>query len=235
MGDMEAIKKTLGAQAVDRFVQDGMRLGLGTGSTAIWAARRVAARIAEGSLRGIRAVVTSLQTELEARALGIQVFTLNDAVIECALDLTIDGADEIDPARNMIKGGGGALLREKIIAYASRRLLIIAGAAKLSARLCDHSPIPVEVVADAVTPVSRRIREMGGEAAVRMAVRKAGPVVTDLGNLLLDVTFRDAFDPHRMEDDLKLIPGVLENGLFTRKCPELLIGHSEENIEYRKD
>ena len=100
MGDREAIKKTLGAQAVDRFVQDGMRLGLGTGSTAIWAARRVAARMAEGSLRGIRAVVTSLQTELEARALGIQVYTLNDAVLECALDLTIDGADEIDPARN---------------------------------------------------------------------------------------------------------------------------------------
>ena len=235
MGDMEVIKKTLGAQAVDRFVRDGMRLGLGTGSTAIWAARRVAARMAEGSLRDIRAVVTSLQTELEARALGIQVFTLNDAVIECTLDLTIDGADEIDPARNMIKGGGGALLREKIIAYASHRLLIIAEAGKLSARLCDHFPIPLEVVADAVAPVSRRIREMGGEAAIRMAVRKAGPVVTDLGNLLLDVTFRDAFDPRRMEDELKVIPGVLENGLFTKKSPELLIGHAVENIEYRKD
>jgi len=231
---MADIKKTLGTQAVDRFVRDGMRLGLGTGSTAIWVARRVAARIAEGSLRGIRAVVTSLQTELEARELGIPIFTLNDAAIDCALDLTIDGADEIDAARNMIKGGGGALLQEKIIAYASRRLLIIAEAAKLSARLCDNFPIPLEVVADAVAPVSRRIREMGGEAAIRMAVRKAGPVVTDLGNLLLDVTFRDAFDPRRMEDELKLIPGVLENGLFTKNSPELLIGHSEENIEYRK-
>lgn len=234
MADMEAIKKTLGTQAVDRFVQDGMRLGLGTGSTAIWAARRVAARIAEGSLRGIRAVVTSLQTELEARALGIPVYTLNDTVLESALDLTIDGADEIDPARNMIKGGGGALLVEKITAYASRRLLIIAEAAKLSARLCDHFPIPVEVVADAVAPVSRRIREMGGEAALRMAVRKAGPVVTDLGNLLLDVTFRDSFDPRGMEDELKVIPGVLECGLFTKMRPELLIGHSVENIKYQK-
>lgn len=233
MGDSADIKKTLGTQAVDRFVQDGMRLGLGTGSTAIWAARRVAARITEGSLRGIRAVVTSLQTELEARSLGIPVFTLNDAAIDCTLDLTIDGADEIDPARNMIKGGGGAMLQEKIVAYASRRLLIIAEAAKLSARLCDHYPIPLEVVANAVAPVSRRIREMGGEAAIRMAVRKAGPVVTDLGNLLLDVTFRGAFEPRRMEDELKLIPGVLENGLFTKKTPELLIGHSEENIEHR--
>ena len=234
MGDMADIKKTLGTQAVDRFVQDGMRLGLGTGSTAIWAARRVAARVTEGTLRGIRAVVTSLQTELEARELGIPVFTLNDAAMDCTLDLTIDGADEIDPARNMIKGGGGALLQEKIIAYASRRLLIIAEAAKLSARLCSSFPIPLEVVADAVAPVSRRIREMGGEAAVRMAVRKSGPVVTDLGNLLLDVTFRDAFDPRRMEDELKLIPGVLEDGLFTKNTPELLIGHSETNIEYRK-
>ncbi|HYW82252.1 MAG TPA: ribose-5-phosphate isomerase A, partial [Spirochaetia bacterium] len=111
---------------------------------------------------------------------------------------------------------------------------IIAEAAKLSARLCDHFPIPVEVVADAVAPVSRRIREMGGEAALRMAVRKAGPVVTDLGNLLLDVTFRDSFDPRGMEDELKVIPGVLECGLFTKMRPELLIGHSVENIEYQK-
>jgi len=233
MGDTEAIKKILGTQAVDRFVENGMRLGLGTGSTAIWAARRVAARIADGSLRGIRAVVTSLQTELEARALGIPVFTLNDAALDCTLDLTIDGADEIDPARNLIKGGGGALLMEKIIAYSSRRLLIIAGASKLSARLCDSFAIPLEVAADAVATVSRRIREMGGEAAIRIAVRKAGPVVTDLGNLLLDVTFRQAFDPQRMEDELKVIPGVLENGLFTKKKPELLIGHSEDNVEYR--
>ena len=233
MGDTEAIKKILGTQAVDRFVENGMRLGLGTGSTAIWAARRVAARIADGSLRGIRAVVTSLQTELEARALGIPVFTLNDAALDCTLDLTIDGADEIDPARNLIKGGGGALLMEKIIAYSSRRLLIIVGASKLSARLCDSFAIPLEVAADAVATVSRRIREMGGEAAIRIAVRKAGPVVTDLGNLLLDVTFRQAFDPQRMEDELKVIPGVLENGLFTKKKPELLIGHSEDNVEYR--
>lgn len=231
---MSDIKKALGAQAVDRFVQDGMRLGLGTGSTAIWAARRVAARMTEGSLHGIRAVVTSLQTELEARQLGIPVFTLNDAAIDCTLDLTIDGADEIDPAHNMIKGGGGALLLEKIIAYSSRRLLIIAEESKLSARLCTLFPVPVEVVADALAPVSRRVREMGGEVSLRMAVRKAGPVVTDLGNLLLDVTFRSAFDPRRMEDELKVIPGVLENGLFTKNRPELLIGRSERDIDYRK-
>src|SRR5271157_2004013 len=227
MGDMEAIKKTLGVRAVDRFVQDGMRLGLGTGSTAIWAARRVAARLAEGSLRDIRAVVTSLQTELEARALGIPVFTLNDAALDSSLDLVIDGADEVDPAGNMIKGGGGALLMEKIISYSARTLVIIVEEAKLSPRLCERFAIPVEVVVDAVAPVSKRLREMGGEVCLRMAMRKAGPVVTDLGNLLLDVIFRDAFEPRKMEDELKLIPGVLENGLFAKKPPQMVVGHPD--------
>jgi ribose 5-phosphate isomerase A len=234
MGDSTETKKAIGIQAVDRFVRDGMRLGLGTGSTAIWAARRVGARLADGSLKGIRAVTTSLQSELEARALGIPVLTLNDAALDCTLDLTIDGADEIDPERNLIKGGGGALLMEKIIAYASRSLLIIADSSKLSDRLCNRFAIPVEIVADALEPVSRKLREMGGEVSVRLAVKKAGPVVTDLGNLLLDVTFRRSFDPRKFEDDLKLIPGVLEDGLFTKKRPELLIGYPDGTVEHRK-
>jgi ribose 5-phosphate isomerase A len=210
-----------------------MRLGLGTGSTAIWAARRVAERLADGSLRGIRAVTTSLQTELEARGLGIPVLTLNDAGLSGALDLVIDGADEVDPDKNLIKGGGGALLMEKIIAYASRRLLIIVEHTKLSQRLCDRFAIPVEIVANALVPVSARISAMGAEVSLRTALRKAGPVVTDLGNLLLDVTFRQAFDPRKMEDELKLIPGVLENGLFTKNKPELLVGHADGSLEYR--
>jgi len=234
MGDSTETKKALGTHAVDHFVRDGMRLGLGTGSTAIWATRRVGALLAEGSLKGIRAVTTSLQTELEARALGIPVLTLNDTALDCTLDLTIDGADEIDPACNLIKGGGGALLMEKIIAYASRTLLIIVDSSKLSARLCDSFAIPVEIVADAVEPVSRNLRELGGEVSLRMAVKKAGPVVTDLGNLLLDVTFRRSFDPRRMEDELKLIPGVLEDGLFTKNRPQLLVGHPDGSVEHRK-
>ena len=193
----------------------------------------MAARVSEGSLRDIRAVVTSLQTELEARALGIPVSTMNDASLDSSLDLVIDGADEVDPAGNMIKGGGGALLMEKIIAYATQSLVIIVDEAKLSPRLCERFAVPVEVVADAVAPVSKRLREMGGEVSLRMAVRKAGPVVTDLGNLLLDVTFRNAFEPRKMEDELKLIPGVLENGLFTRKTPRLVIGHPDGTMEIR--
>ena len=132
MADMTEVKKALGREAVDRFVVDGMKLGLGTGSTAIWAVRRVAERIREGSLKGIRAVTTSLQSELEARRLGIPVGTLNDADLAGGLDLTIDGADEVDGAHNAIKGGGGALLMEKIVAYCSRRFLIIVDEEKLS-------------------------------------------------------------------------------------------------------
>jgi ribose 5-phosphate isomerase A len=234
MGDLSGVKKALGTQAVDRFVKDGMRLGLGTGSTAIWATRRVAARLADGTLSGIRAVTTSLQTELEARSLGIPVCTLNDAALDAGLDLVIDGADEVDPARNLIKGGGGALLMEKIIAYASRRFLVIVDDTKLSPRLCDHFAIPVEIVADALAPVTRKLKDMGGEVELRMAVRKAGPVVTDLGNLLLDVTFRAPFDPGKREEELKAIPGVLEDGLFTRNKPGLLIGHADGTVEYRE-
>jgi len=231
MADIDGLKKTLGFQAVDRYVKDGMRLGLGTGSTAIWAARRVGERLAEGSLRGVRTVTTSLQTELEARALGIPVLTLNDAPLDAGLDLVIDGADEVDPDRNLIKGGGGALLMEKIIAYVSEKFICIVDESKLSRHLCDRFAIPVEVVTDAVATVTRRLTAMGGEVKMRMALRKAGPVVTDLGNLLLDVTFRDAFDPRKLETELKLIPGVLEDGLFTRKPPHLLIGHADGGIE----
>jgi ribose 5-phosphate isomerase A len=233
MADIDGLKKSLGTQAVDRFVRDGMRLGLGTGSTAIWAARRLGERLVDGSLRNVITVVTSLQTELEARALGIPVLTMNDAAMEAGPDLVIDGADEVDPARNLIKGGGGALLMEKIVAYASKSFLVIVDESKLSARLCDRFAIPVEIVADAFAPVRRRLREMGGEVSMRMAVRKAGPVVTDLGNLLLDVTFRAPFDARGMEAELKLIPGVLEDGLFTLKTPHLLIGHSDGSIEDR--
>jgi ribose 5-phosphate isomerase A len=234
MSDISEMKKALGTHAADRFVQNGMKLGLGTGSTAIWAARRVAARLAEGSLRDIRCVVTSLQTELEARALGVPVYTLNDAVLDSTLDLVIDGADEVDPAGNMIKGGGGALLMEKIVAYSSRVFVVIVDHTKLSTRLCERFAVPVEVVKDAVASVSRTLRELGGEVSLRMAVKKAGPVVTDLGNLLLDVIFRQSFEPGKMEDELKLIPGVLENGIFTRKAPRLVVGRPDGTIEVRE-
>jgi ribose 5-phosphate isomerase A len=231
--DIAELKKMLGTAAVDRFVKDGMRLGLGTGSTAIWAVRRVAGRMAEGSLHDIRVVATSIQTDLEARALGIPVLTLNDLSLAGELDLTIDGADEVDPDRNLIKGGGGAMLMEKIVAYASRRFLVIVDEGKLSSRLGEKAAVPLEITIQSLATTRARVRDMGGTAELRIGVRKAGPVVTDLGNLLLDATFSAAFDPRALERDLKLIPGVLENGLFTAKRPELLIGRGDGSLEYR--
>jgi ribose 5-phosphate isomerase A len=231
-GENDGVKRRIGAEAVDRFVTDGLKIGLGTGSTAIWVVRRVAERFREGRLPNIKVVTTSLQSDIEARSLGLPVLTLNDAALAEGLDLTIDGADEIDTAWNLIKGGGGALLMEKIVTYASRRFIVVAEESKLSERLCEHSAIPVEIIPAALVPVMRTLRSMGAEVSLRIAVMKAGPVVTDHGNLLLDATFRDRFDAPRLEIDLKGIPGVLENGLFTRKKPELLLGRSDGRVEH---
>jgi len=230
--DME--KKRLGYEAVDRFVADGMKIGLGTGSTAIWAVRRVAERFARGELKGICAVTTSLQSDLEARSLGVPVLTLNDAALSGGLDLTIDGADEVDAHHNLIKGGGGALLMEKIVAYASRRFIVIVDDSKLSDQLGTRFAVPVEIMPAAVALVSQRLRSLGATVTLRQAARKAGPVVTDHGNLLLDAAFSPGFDPRVLEDELKLIPGVLDNGLFTKNKPALLIGHPGAAIEFRE-
>jgi ribose 5-phosphate isomerase A len=233
MPDVTELKRALGNAAVDRFVKDGMRLGLGTGSTAIWAVRRVGERLANGTLRGIRVVATSLQTDFEARSLGIPVLSLNDRGMEGALDLTIDGADEVDPHLNLIKGGGGALLVEKIVAYASGRFIVICDEGKLSSRLGEHFPVPLEIVPQGLVTVMAAVRALGGEPVVRTGAGKAGPVVTDLGNLLLDVSFKGAFVPARLEDALKLVPGVLEDGIFTKKRPELLVARRDGTLEHR--
>lgn len=227
MASADELKRAVGRAAVDRCVVDGMRLGLGTGSTAIWAVRRTAERFAAGELPRIRVVATSIQSDLEARSLGLPVVTLNDAGMDGELDLTIDGADEVDRRGALIKGGGGAMLMEKVIAYASRRFVVVVGRDKLSDRLGTLAPVPIEVVPAALAPVRRALRALGAEVEVRMALRKAGPVVTDLGNLLLDARFPSAFDPYAMEAALEAVPGVLANGLFTRRRPEVLVAGSD--------
>lgn len=223
MEGAEDLKRTVGSAAVDRYVVDGMRVGLGTGSTAIWAVRRTAERFVAGELPRLRVVTTSLQSDLEARSLGLPVVTLNDAGMEGGLDLTIDGADEVDARGYLIKGGGGALLMEKVVAGASKRFVVVVDRGKLSERLGTLFPVPVEVVQGALEPVRRALRALGAEVGLRMAMRKAGPVVTDLGNLLLDARFRAPFDPVAMEAALNTVPGVVANGLFTRYRPEVLV------------
>jgi ribose 5-phosphate isomerase A len=229
--DQQRMKELVGKRAVETLVKSGMKLGLGTGSTAIPAVRHIGALLGEGALRDIRAVPTSFQTTIECEKWGIPLYTLNSKEIGGALDLTIDGADEVDPKSYCVKGGGGALLVEKIVAYASASYAIVVDEGKLNDGLGSRFPVPLELVAEARVPVMRALEKLGAEAALREAVRKAGPVITEHGNLLLDIRFREPADPAALEDELNRIPGVVENGFFTRLRPAVFIGRAGGKLE----
>ncbi|MDR3139416.1 MAG: ribose-5-phosphate isomerase RpiA [Treponema sp.] len=231
--DRQAMKEMAGKGAVDALVKSGMKLGLGTGSTAIPAVRYIGSLLKEGKLRDIRVVPTSFQTSIECEKWGIPLFTLNSREINGSLDLTIDGADEVDDNNYCVKGGGGALLTEKIVAYASAAYAIVVDEAKLAEHLGLTFPLPLEVVPEARLPVIRALEAWGGEAILREAVRKAGPVITDHGNLLLDVFFKHPVDCPALEAALNHIPGVVENGFFTRLRPAVFIARSDGSLEVR--
>jgi len=238
MMDQKEIKEMTGTAAVEALVKSGMRLGLGTGSTAIPAVRRIGALLAEGKLRDIRAVPTSFQTSIECEKWGIPLFTLNSKEIGGMLDLTIDGADEVDPMNRLIKGGGGALLLEKIAAYASASYAVVVDESKLVENLGIKFPVPIEVVPEARIPAGLFLQKLGAEVTLREAVRKAGPVVTDHGNLLLDIRFAEPVDPAALEAEINRIPGVVENGFFTGPAdralrPVVFIGRSNGKVESR--
>lgn len=227
------IKRTVGIAAADRYVSSNMKVGMGTGSTAVWAIRRIGERLAAREIDNVIGVATSSQSEFECQAAGIPLCSLNDPRIAGELDLTVDGADEIDPGNRLVKGGGGALLIEKIVAYASRRMVVVADSGKLVEHLGMAFPVPLEVLPQARSTVLRALRELGGEPEVRMAVRKMGAVITDNGNIIVDVLFTDPIDPTDMEDRLSRIPGVLGNGLFTRVEPVVLVGLPDGSVAER--
>jgi ribose 5-phosphate isomerase A len=232
------IKEMTAREAVEAMVKNGMKLGLGTGSTAIHAVRHVGALLKDGKLSGIMAVSTSFQTSIECEKLGIPLFTLNSREIGGTLDLSIDGADEVDPKNRLIKGGGGALLLEKIAAYASASYAIVVDESKIVENLGLRFPVPVEVVPEARVPVTLALEKLGAEVTLREALRKAGPVITDHGNLLLDILFKEAVDPAAMEAELNRIPGVVENGFFTGPSmrplrPVIFTGFSDGRVERR--
>ena len=228
------MKEAAGRAAVDDLVKSGMKLGLGTGSTAIHAVRRVGELLAQGTLRDICAFATSLQTEIECEKLGIPFYTLNSRELSSGLDLAIDGADEVDPRSFVIKGGGGALLIEKIAAYASSLFAVIVDESKLTERLGQGFPVPVEVVPEARTQAARALDKLGANVSLREALRKAGPVITEHGNLILDIRFGSPIEPSIMETELNQIPGVVENGFFTRNPPVVYIARSNGSIETRR-
>jgi len=228
------IKRSLGFKAVDELVRSGMKLGLGTGSTAIEAVRRLGERVREGSLRDIKAVATSFQTVVACQELGLSLMSLNDPAIDGCLDLTIDGADEVDPRWMLIKGGGAAMLIEKIVAHASRDFCIIVDSSKLVSRLGEKARVPVELVPEALIPVRRSLEALGGQPELRMARMKVGPVITDHGNFVLDVRFPQDFEPRQMEREIMAIPGVMAHGIFTRPVTDLLVGWPDGRIEHRR-
>ncbi|MFQ3621570.1 MAG: ribose 5-phosphate isomerase A, partial [Spirochaetales bacterium] len=160
---MEAIniKKEVGYAAADTYIKSGMKIGLGTGTTAIWCARRVAELISQGKLTNLLAVPTSTQTEYECQQLGIPLRTLNDPDIGGELDLSIDGADEVDETLCLTKGGGGALLIEKIVAYASKQYVVVIDTSKLVSHLGISFPIPLEVLRPGRVPVAKACEKLG--------------------------------------------------------------------------
>ena len=228
------MKEAAGRAVVDEMVKSGMKLGLGTGSTAIHAVRRVGELLMYGELHDISAFATSFQTEIECEKLGIPFYTLNSRELSAGLDLAIDGADEVDPQNFLVKGGGGALLIEKLAVCASSLFAVIVDESKLTERLGQGFPVPVEIIPEARVQVTRALEKSGANVNLREALRKAGPVITEHGNLILDIRFDSPIDPSVMETELNQIPGVVENGFFTRKPPVVYIARANGAIETRR-
>jgi len=217
----QRMKQAVAAAAVEQ-IQDGMVLGLGSGSTAALMIEALGEKLRTGALRDITGVTTSFQGEVLAAELGIPLKSLN-AIDH--IDLAIDGADEVDPGFQLIKGGGACHVQEKLVARRAQRFVVVVDAGKLVERLNLSFLLPVEVLPGAWRQVKAELAALGGESELRMAVRKAGPVVTDQGNLVLDVMFAGGIaDPATLESTINNLPGVLENGLFVNLTDQVLVG-----------
>jgi ribose 5-phosphate isomerase A len=221
-----AAKRAAGEAAVDRFVQDGMRVGLGTGSTAVWAVRRIGARLADGTLHDIAGVPTSGASEQEARACGIPLATLDRYSF---LDVTIDGADEVSPRLDLIKGGGGAHLREKIVAQASGRLVIVVDETKLVPELGTGFAVPVEVVPMAQRPEREFLEQLGARVTSRSGP-DGRPFVTDEGNRILDADFGPLPAPAVLLEALRTRAGVVEVGLFLDMASVVVVAGPDAEV-----
>lgn len=234
-GELSPIDKAkfVAAKRAAEFVQSGMRVGLGTGSTAAWLVRCLGEMVREEGLR-FKGVPTSTRTADLARDVGIEVISLDEAKW---LDLTIDGADEFDGELSLIKGGGGALLQEKIVATASDQMVVIADAAKEVSAL-GAFPLPVEVIAFGWQTSQALIEEtlismdvMGRQTTLRMNGDR--PYITDEANHILDLHLSRIGNPRQLSMVLNQIPGVVENGLFIDICDTVVVGHSDGRVEVR--
>jgi ribose 5-phosphate isomerase A len=222
-------KRRAAAKAIEH-VESGMVLGLGSGSTAAEGIRALGERLRAGELTDVKGVPTSYQSIQEAVRARIPLTTLDEYP---ELDMGFDGADQLDHGLNAIKGGGGALLREKIVASCCRLYILVADESKLTDMLGKDQPVTLEVHPIAVTPVLRKLEAMGAEATVRQAVGKLGPVVTDNGNNLVDALFGFIEDPRALNRRLHSVQGLLETGLFIGYTDLAYIG-TEDSV-YRLD
>ncbi|MFD1954704.1 ribose-5-phosphate isomerase RpiA [Paenibacillus thailandensis] len=219
--------KKLAADEAVKLIEDGMTVGLGTGSTAYWAIMGIGERVKNGL--NIRAVATSEASDRLARELNIPIVPFSEVE---TIDVTIDGADESDHSLNLIKGGGGALLREKIVASSSKRLVIIADESKVVERL-GKFPLPVDVVPFAVELTLRKLAALGCEPKLRR--KEDGELFkTDNGNYVADCSFGAIADPAALHDQLNNIAGVVDNGLFIGMADMVIVGHQDGTVSVLK-
>ena len=227
---IEKAKKNAALRAVEH-VKDGFIVGLGSGSTAAYAIEEMGKRIKSEKLR-VLGVPTSYQAFMLAVKHGIPITTLEE---HSTLDLTIDGADQIDEELNLIKGMGGALAREKVVATASKKFVIVADESKKVRILGENNhPVPIEALPIAAPVVMHKIREIGGTPVLREGIKKVGPVITDNGNIIIDANFGLIHNPAELESKLHSVPGVVEIGLFVKMTNLVCLGKSSSVKELAK-
>ena len=215
-------EKQRAAEAAVEYVKDGMIVGLGTGSTTEYAVKKLGERVRDGL--AIRGIPTSDVTKVQAEEEGIPLIDFSETMY---IDLTIDGADEIDVNLNMIKGGGAALLREKIVASASKEEIIIVSHEKFVKQLGSF-PLPVEVIPFGWQIIFNQLETLGGSPDLRL--KQGQPLRTDQGNYIIDCRFRQIIDAAQLEQRLNMIPGVVENGLFTGLCTRMIMAEGEKIV-----
>ncbi|NER46900.1 MAG: ribose-5-phosphate isomerase RpiA [Symploca sp. SIO1A3] len=221
---VKLMKQGVGKAAAE-LVQSGTIVGLGTGSTTAYAIQYIGERLKSGEIKDIVGIPTSFQAEVLAKQYGIPLTTL-DAVDH--IDVAIDGADEVDPQLNLIKGGGAAHTREKVVDSLAAKFIVVVDSGKLVEQLGSTFLLPVEVIPMALSPAMAAIKKLGGTPELRMGVKKAGPVITDQGNMVIDVKFDSIDNPAELEKNLNNIPGVLENGLFVGVTDVVLVGEVKD-------
>ena len=220
------MKQAVALAAVDQ-IENGMILGLGSGSTAALMIEALAVKIKSGEIKDVVGVTTSFQGEVLASELGIPLKSLSSV---SGIDLAIDGADEVDPKFQLIKGGGACHVQEKLVAALAKKFIVVVDSTKLVKKLNLDFKLPVEVLPSAWKQVQKTLHDLGGAGNLRMAQKKAGPIVTDQGNLILDLSFRHGIDqPDLLESQINNIPGVLENGLFVNLTDQVLVGKVEND------